>query len=74
MPAPLYLYGQQIYVPVIVRFANGDEEEDWLFDGMFCLYCPKSNEWARGCPPVAWRYKYESKDAFIQALCAAKGG
>ena len=28
LPAQLYVDGQQVYIPVVVRFADGSEEEE----------------------------------------------
>lgn len=66
LPSDCVVDGKIIPIPVIVRFDDGHEEEDWIAGGELFLYCEKSCAFLLG-HPIAWRYKY-SKAEFLRRI------
>lgn len=67
LPEDVVVDGEVIPVPVVIRFEDGHEAEDWIVGGTLFLYCEKSCAWLLG-HVTEWRYLYDSKEQFLEAL------
>lgn len=62
-PPELIVDGATVPRPVVVRYENGHEEDDYIFNGALVFFCETS------CTPiygriVKWRYKYTKAEFF----------